>query len=54
MSISSGPETESSYIYWAELSMFHLKTEAEFSLRNILFQIKDKTMDNVKKCDTLM
>jgi conjugal transfer/entry exclusion protein len=36
---------QTSSTYWAQLSMFHLKTEAESSLRNILFQMKDRTMD---------
>jgi hypothetical protein len=31
----SGPETETSSIYWAELSTFYLKTDTESSLRNV-------------------
>jgi hypothetical protein len=34
---ASGPETETNSIYWAEQSRFHLKTETESSLRNIMF-----------------
>jgi hypothetical protein len=33
------PETEAFSFYWAHLSMFHLKTEIESSLRNIVFNI---------------
>jgi hypothetical protein len=36
----------------AHLSRFHLKTDAESSLRNIVFEIKDRTMDNVQNCDS--
>jgi hypothetical protein len=32
------------------LSRLHLKTETESSLRNVVFQIKDRTMDNVQNC----
>jgi hypothetical protein len=31
------PETESSSIYWTQLSRYHLKTETRSNLRNILF-----------------
>jgi hypothetical protein len=47
----SGPETEISSIYWAQRRNFHMKTEAEFSLRNVVLQIKDSTMD-VQNCDS--
>jgi hypothetical protein len=30
----------------------HLKMETEFSLRNAVFQIKDRTMDDVKNRDS--
>jgi hypothetical protein len=41
-------EAETSFIYWAQVSKFHLKTETESSLRNAVFQIKDRTVDNVQ------
>jgi hypothetical protein len=31
-----GPEADIS-IYWTQLSMFHLKTKIESSLRNVMF-----------------
>jgi hypothetical protein len=31
--------------------MFHLKTRAESSLRNVGLSIRDRTMDNVQNCD---
>jgi hypothetical protein len=31
-------------IYWAHLSMFHLQTETESGLWNVMFQIKDRTI----------
>jgi hypothetical protein len=34
---SGGPVTETRSICWAQLSKFHLKTETESSLRNVLF-----------------
>jgi hypothetical protein len=30
------PETETSSIYWTQLSRFHLKMEIEYSLRNVI------------------
>jgi hypothetical protein len=30
------------YIYWVELSGFHLKTEIKPSFRNVVFCIKDR------------
>jgi hypothetical protein len=39
-------ETETRYIYCAQLSRFHLKTETESSLLDVVFYIKDRTMDN--------
>jgi hypothetical protein len=36
---------EISSISWA-----HMKTETESSLRNVLFSIKDRTMDNIQNC----
>jgi hypothetical protein len=38
--------------YWAQLSRFHLKTETESSFRNVVVQIKDRTMDNVQNFST--
>jgi hypothetical protein len=35
-----------------KVGKFHLKTETESSLRNVMFQITDRTMDNVQKYDT--
>jgi hypothetical protein len=35
--ILSPAELEDSSIYWAQLSRFHLETETESSLRNVLF-----------------
>jgi hypothetical protein len=34
----------------AQLIKYHLKTQTETSLRNIVFEIEDKTMDNVQDC----
>jgi hypothetical protein len=48
----SGPESEIISIYWAQLSKFKLKAEAESNLRNVVFQIKDRTMDNIQNCDS--
>jgi hypothetical protein len=33
----------------AQLSRFHLKTEIEFSLRNVVFYFKKRTMDTVQE-----
>jgi hypothetical protein len=35
--LSLGQETDTSSIYWTQLNRFYLKTETEFSLRNIMF-----------------
>jgi hypothetical protein len=51
------PEIGTSSIDWAQLSRFYLKTETEYSLRNVVlwkinktvFLDKDRTMDNVQK-----
>jgi hypothetical protein len=53
------PEIGTSSIDWTQLSRFYLKTETESSLRNVVFLKrnrttffdKDKTMDNVQKCN---
>jgi hypothetical protein len=39
-------------IYWAYLITFHRKTETESSLRNVMFYIKDRTIDNVENGDS--
>jgi hypothetical protein len=39
-------------IPWAQLSSYHLKTQTVSSLRNVVFWIKDRTMDDVKNCDS--
>jgi hypothetical protein len=39
LDITSDPETETNSFYWAHLSMFHLKTETESSLQNVVFLI---------------
>jgi hypothetical protein len=52
-----GPEIGTSSIDWAQLSGFYLKTEAESSIRNVVFcnmnimvfLDKDRTTDNVQK-----
>jgi hypothetical protein len=44
------PEVGTSSMDLALLSRFHLKTETESNLRNVEFQIKDRTMDNVQNC----
>jgi hypothetical protein len=49
-------EIETSFVDWAQLSRFYLKTETESSLRNVMFcninitvfLDKDKTMANVQ------
>jgi hypothetical protein len=38
--------------YRAQLSTLHLKTDTEFSFRNFVFEIKDRTMDNVHCYDS--
>jgi hypothetical protein len=51
------PEIRTSSIDWAQLNRFHLKTETESSLRNVVFWKinrmvflgKDRTMGNVQK-----
>jgi hypothetical protein len=37
LSQSLGPETQTNYIYWVQLNMFHLKTETESSPLNAVF-----------------
>jgi hypothetical protein len=36
---------------WAQLSMFHLKTETKSRLRNIVFCDKNRAMDKTQKYD---
>jgi hypothetical protein len=52
--MTRGLQTDSSSIHWAQLSKVHLKKKKkiELSFRNIVFQIKDRTMDNVLNCDS--
>jgi hypothetical protein len=45
-------ETESSSFYWAHLSRFRLKTEAESGSEMSLFQMKDRKMDTDKNNDS--
>jgi hypothetical protein len=42
------PEIGTSSIYSAQLSKLHLKMETESSLRNVVLQIKDRTMDTAQ------
>jgi hypothetical protein len=44
-------EAETSPIYWGHMSMFYLKPES--SLRNVVFQTKDRTLDNSQNCDSV-
>jgi hypothetical protein len=46
------PESETSSIYWAKPNRFHLKTETGSRLRNVVFSIQDRPIDNVQKCDS--
>jgi hypothetical protein len=34
------------------MGRLHLDTETESSLRNVMFEIEDRTMDNVQNCDS--
>jgi hypothetical protein len=49
-----GPEAEAmgSSIYWAKLSCYNFKTETGLNLRNVVFQIKVMTTDNVQNSDS--
>jgi hypothetical protein len=38
-------------LYWAH-SLYHLKTDIERSLRNVVFEIKARTIGNVENCET--
>jgi hypothetical protein len=42
---------QSTYIYWAQLSMINLKTEREYSLGNAVFYIKGRTIDIIQNLD---
>jgi hypothetical protein len=42
---------ETNCIYWAQLSRFRQKSGTEFSLRNVVFLIKDRTIDKVQNSD---
>jgi hypothetical protein len=48
------PETGTSSIDWAQQNRFHLKTETESSLRNVVFLNKNRTMDNIQKNNICM
>jgi hypothetical protein len=50
LSPSSVSGDSSIYVYLAQLSRFHLKTETEFSLQNVVLKMKHRTMDNVQNC----
>jgi hypothetical protein len=39
-------------MYWIQMSRFHLKTEKEPNLRNVMFWIKDRTVDKFLKSVT--
>jgi hypothetical protein len=45
-------ETESGFICWVIISRFHLKTERESSLQDVVFNTKDRTMANIQNCDS--
>jgi hypothetical protein len=49
--LSESPETETSSIFWAQLIKLHLK-EIKSSLKNVMFKIKDRTMEDVQNCDS--
>jgi hypothetical protein len=52
--MSGDPERETSSVNWAQLR-FHLKTETEFSLRNVMCVLsKNRGMYNVQKHDPLL
>jgi hypothetical protein len=36
----------------AQLHKYHLKTETESSLQNVVFYLKDRTIYNVQNCDS--
>jgi hypothetical protein len=38
-------------VHWAEISSFPLKTGKESGLRNVVFYIPDRTVDNIQNCD---
>jgi hypothetical protein len=45
------PEIGTNSVDCAQLSSSYLKTEAESSLRNIVFLNRNRTMDNIRKLD---
>jgi hypothetical protein len=49
--IAASVRKQISSIHWAQVTRFCLKTETESSLRNVVFQIGDRPMDNVGDCD---
>jgi hypothetical protein len=46
------PEKRTSSIYGAQLSGFHQNTETESGIRNVVFQIKDRAIDNIQNCNS--
>jgi hypothetical protein len=50
--VVAGVQTDTSSIYWAQLNKFHMKKAKESSLPNVVFEMKDRTMDNVQNCDS--
>jgi hypothetical protein len=39
-------------MYYAQMNRFHLRKEKESSIQNVVFQIKDWTMDIAQKCES--
>jgi hypothetical protein len=50
--IQIGPTERATLSPETKLSRIYLKTETESSLRNAVFWIKDRTMNNVQNCDS--
>jgi hypothetical protein len=46
------PKIWTRFINWINLSRFHLKMETESSLQNLYALNKNRTMDNVQKCNS--
>jgi hypothetical protein len=42
-SYSKPDQTENSSVHWTQLNRFYLKTETEWSLKNLVFLKKDRT-----------
>jgi hypothetical protein len=43
----SEPKTETSCVDISQLNIYHLKSETESNLRNVFFQIRDKSTDRI-------